>query len=111
MNIMVARSALNISMFKMFGYHKKELKKLYLNGNMGTVAVGALICIPAAKILMDRIYPYMISNVAAGMNVKAQWWMYAGIYAMILVLYGVINTLQVRKIDQITPAEILRNRE
>ena len=111
MNIMVARSALNISMFKMFGYHKKELQKLYLNGNMDTVAAGALICIPAAKILMNRIYPYMISNVAAGMNVKAQWWMYAGIYAMILVLYGVINTLQVRKIDQITPAEILRNRE
>ena len=111
MNVMIARSALNISMFKMFGYHKKELQKLYLNGNMDTVAAGALICIPAAKILMNRIYPYMISNVAAGMNVKAQWWMYAGIYAMILVLYGVINMLQVRKIDQITPAEILRNRE
>lgn len=111
MKVMIDRSAFGISLVKIFGFRMKEIRKLYLNGNFYIVAVGAAICIPAAKAAMDAIYPMLVSNIACGMNLHFTWQMYAGIYAGILGLYFVINQFLIRKLRSVTPAEVLKNRE
>lgn len=68
LNVMIDRASFGISLVKIFGYRTNEVRKLYLNGNTTVVSVGALIAIPVAKLFMDAIYPYMISNTACGMN-------------------------------------------
>ena len=111
MKVMIDRSAFGISLMKIFGYRTKEVKKLYLDGNFFIVAVGAAVCIPASKVLMDAIYPLLVSNVSCGMNLTFSWQLYAGIYAAIIVLYGIINRLLLRRIRLVLPAEVLKNRE
>jgi putative ABC transport system permease protein len=105
------RSAFGIALMKIFGYRSKELRKLYINGNFYVIAVGAVISIPLAKWVMDQVYPILVSNVAVGFNLNFPWWLYAGVYGMILFLYLVINTLLLQRLKKISHAEVLKNRE
>lgn len=111
MKVMVDRSKLSISLMKVLGYRKKEVGKLYLNGNLLVVTISALVGIPLSKIIMDSMYPYLVSNVACGMDLTFSWQMYGGILAAILILYLLINRVLMRKVNKILPAEVLKNRE
>ena len=111
MKVMIDRSSFSISLIKIFGYRRDEINKLYLNGNFYIVALGAAICIPLAKKLMDAMYPIMISNIACGMNLSFTWKLYLGIYVVVIVLYFLINKLLVRRMDKMIPADILKNKE
>lgn len=109
--VMIDRSSFGISLIKVFGFRPKEVKKLYLNGNTAVVAVGAAICIPLSKIAMDAVYPWAIANTSCGMNLRFEWYAYPLIFAGVMLVYFIVNALLVRKINRITPAEILKNRE
>lgn len=111
LKVMVDCSASSISMLKVFGYRKKEIRKLYLNGNLAVVAVSALVSIPVSKAVMDALYPYLVSNVAANLNLTFSWWMYAGLFTAIIVLYFLSMPILMRRINKILPAEVLKNRE
>ena len=111
MKVMIDRSAPAVSLFKVFGYRKKEIGKLYLNGNFFVVAISALVGIPLAKAVMDLMFPYMVANVACGINLAFSWQMYAGIFFSALVLYGIINGFLMRRVNRILPAEVLKMRE
>lgn len=111
MKVMIDRSAYNISLIKVFGYKRKEIRKLYLDGNFYVVAMGALISLPLAKVIMNKLFPFMISNVSCGLNVKTPIGFFIGTYIVILILYFIINTLLVSRLNKFTPAEVLKNRE
>ncbi|MCR5291415.1 MAG: ABC transporter permease [Eubacterium sp.] len=111
MKVMIDRSAYNISLIKVFGYKRKEIRKLYLDGNFYIIAIGALICLPLAKIIMNKMFPFMISNVACGLNVKAPVMFFIVTYIVILLLYFMINSILVSRLNKFTPAEVLKNRE
>ena len=111
MAVMIDRSAMGIALIKIFGYRSNEVRKLYLNGNTAIVAIGGIITIPLAKLIIDSIYPSFIANVACSMNLHYPWMLYAGIYVGLLVIYFAVNALLLRKINRITPAEILKDRE
>lgn len=111
MKVTIDRSAFPIALMKVFGYRNKEVKKLYLDGNFFLVALGALVCLPASKLTMDGIYPYFISNIGIGMNLRFDWKMYVGIYVCILLFYLIVNRLLVGRIRKVNLAEVLKNRE
>lgn len=105
------RSAFGISLVKIFGYRMKEIRKLYLNGNFYVIAVGTAVCIPLAKVVMDAMYPLMVSNVASGCNIHFGWQIYVGLYVCVIALYFAINHFLVKHLQKIEPAEVLKNRE
>ena len=111
MKVMIDRSAFSISLMKVFGYRRKEIRRLYLDGNFYVVLIGALICVPVAKWSMDLVFPYCIANVAIGMDLQFTPQLYAMIYAGILLCYLVINFLLVGRLNRLVPAEVLKNRE
>ena len=111
MNVMIDRASFGISLVKIFGFRTNEIRKLYLNGNAVTVAVGAIITIPLSKVIMNSLYPYLISNTACGMNLSFSWYMYAMIFGGIMFFYVIVSTILVGKLKKITPAEVLKNRE
>jgi len=90
---------------------KREIKKLYLDGNFIMVALSALIGIPAAKLTIDALYPYFVANVAVGLDLTLKWYMYVIIYGGTILSYLLINKLLVRRINKMLPAEVLKNRE
>lgn len=109
--VMIDRASFGVSLVKVFGYRTKEVQKLYLDGNVYTVILGALIGIPLSKAAMDLLYPFLIANIASGMNLSFPWYYYPAIFAGILLVYALINRLLVRKLGRITPADVLKNRE
>ncbi len=111
MGVMIDRASYDISLMKIFGYRRNEIRRLYLNGNMYFVAIGSLISIPLAKKTIDAIYPYFISNVACGMDLTMSPLVYAALFIIIMIMYFAANALLVRKIDRVTPGEVLKNRE
>ena len=111
LNVMTDRASFGISLIKIFGFRTGEIRKLYLNGNTYIIAIGAAICIPLSKLCSDAMYPFLISNTACGMNLHFTWYMYLGLFAAVMALYFIINTLLVRKLKKMTPAEVLKNRE
>ena len=111
LNVMIDRASFGISLIKIFGFRTGEIRKLYLNGNTYIIAIGAAICIPLSKLCSDTMYPFLISNTACGMNLHFTWYMYLGLFAAVMALYFIINTLLVRKLKKMTPAEVLKNRE
>lgn len=111
LGVMIDRSAMGISLIKIFGYRPKEIRSLYLNGNLFVVAVGAAIAVPLAKKAMDMIFPSFIPNVACSMKLAFPWYLYVLIYCAVILIYAVINKLLIGKIKKISPAEVLKNRE
>lgn len=112
MKVMIDRSAFSIALIKIFGYRSKEVKKMYLDGNFYIVLFGALISIPVSKLLLDAVYePAFVPNVACGVDKSFPAWLYVAMFAGVMLLYFVINHLLVRKIRQMQPTEVLKNRE
>ena len=111
MGVMIDRASFGISLVQIFGFRTGEIRKLYLDGNAWIVAVGAVMGIPLAKVIMDKLYPWMIANTSVGMNLAFPWYLYAEIFTGVMAVYFVINTALVRKLKRITPAEVLKNRE
>ena len=111
MKVMIDRSAFSISLMKVFGYRRREIRRLYLDGNFYVILLGALICVPLAKWSMDLVYPYCIANVAIGMDLKFTPQIYIMIYGGIWLCYMVINFLLVGRLNKLVPAEVLKNRE
>jgi len=96
---------------KIFGFNDGEVRRLYLDGNFITVTLGAIIGIPLAKIVIDALYPLMISNVALGPDMMLFPWLYVAIFALVYVSYFLISLLLSRKLKRITTAEVLKRRE
>lgn len=111
MKVMIDRSARNIALMKIFGYRNKEIRKLYLDGSFVLIMAGTAVLLPASKFLIDAVYPYLVSNVAAGLDLSWQMWMYPAVFAGIAAGYFLIRTALMRRVKAMTPAEVLKERE
>lgn len=111
MGVMIDRSSFGISLLKTFGYSRKDVKKLYLDGNAITIAISAVICLPLSKLVMDQIFPAFVPNIACGINLNFEWYFYPALFVAVMLIYLLTSTLLVRKLNRITPAEVLKNRE
>ena len=110
-SVMIDRGSFGISLIKIFGFNKKEIKKLYLDGNRAVILVGAMISIPLAKLITDRMFPIFVSNVTCGLPLKFEWYYYPIIYLAIIIIYNFVSMLLTCKLNRMTPAEVLKNRE
>ncbi|MBO4909561.1 MAG: ABC transporter permease [Lachnospiraceae bacterium] len=110
-SVMIDKASFGISLMKIFGFNKKEVRKLYLDGNKTVIAIGALVAIPLAKIITDRMFPMFVANVACGLPLKFEWYYYLVIYAAIIIFYNLVSLLLTGKLSRMTPAEVLKNRE
>lgn len=109
--VMIDRAGFGISLVKIFGFRPKEIRTLYLSGITVVAAVGAALCIPLSKAAADAMYPWAVANVACGMNLRFRWYYYPMIFAGVMLIYFISSALLTRKINRITPAEVLKNRE
>ena len=111
LSVMVENSSYDIALMKIFGYTRGEIRKLYVNGNFYIVAVGTLIVLPLAKVIIDGLYPYFISNVSCAMDLSMPFAVYLVMYGVIIGLYLVITFFLNRKLDHVSMEQVLKNRE
>jgi len=110
-SVMIDRASFGISLVKIFGYRDGEVKKLYLDGNRTVVIIGAIVSIPIAKMITDKMFPMFIVNVACGMYLEYEWFYYLIIFCAIVLFYSLVSLLLTGKLGRLTPAEVLKNRE
>lgn len=111
MKVMIDRSKFNIALMKIFGFNNREIRKLYLDSNLFIVVVSAIVCIPLSKLIINNIWPILISNVAMGFNSTFPIWMYLSLFALVMVSYMVINFLLTYKLKKVTTSEVLKSQE
>lgn len=111
LTVMIDRASTGISLLKVFGYRPGEIKKLYLDGNRMVIIVGALISVPIAKAIIDKLFPVFVANAACALHMEFSLLHYAMIFGGILLSYEVINLLLMRKLNRVSQAEVLKNRE
>ena len=111
MKVMLDHSAQSIALFKVFGYRRREISRLFLDGNTILITLGTAVSIPLAKIIMDAMYPYLVSNVACAINLRFAPWVYLIIFLGCMLIYAVIHALLSARIKKIPAGEILKNRE
>ncbi len=110
-SVMIDRASFGISLVKIFGFNRREVKKLYLDGNRIVIMLGALVSIPVAKMITDRMFPMFVSNVACGLPLEFRWYYYPVIWLAIIAFYSLVSLLLTGKLNRMTPAEVLKNRE
>ena len=110
-SVMIDKASFGISLIKIFGFNKKEVKKLYLDGNRAVIMLGALVSIPVAKLVTDKMFPMFVSNVACGLPLEFKWYYYPVIWLAIIAFYSLMSLLLTGKLNRMTPAEVLKNRE
>lgn len=111
MKVMVDRAGFGLSLMRLFGYRDGELKRLYLDAGLFMTVLGAAVLIPLAKWIMDRIYPFLVANVACGLDLSWPWQIYVGVYAAILICCRMVWGLLSLKIHKVTLQEVLNRRE
>ena len=109
--VMLDHAALSIALFKIFGYRKRELNTLFLNGSTLLITAGVLVSIPLSKRIMDALYPYLVSNVPCAMDLRFDWWIYAALFVGCMLIYALIYACLTRTIHRVKPGEVLKNRE
>lgn len=109
--VMIDRSSFGISLLKIFGFQKGEIRKLYLDGNRLMILFGAIIAVPVSKWFMDTIFPSFIGNVACAIHLEFPWYLYVLIFIGILATYEAINLFMMAKLNRVNQTEVLKNRE
>ena len=107
----IDRSTYSIALSKTFGYSEKEVRRLYLRFGFVVVASGSIFLVPLSKIVIDRIFPIMVSNVSVGMDTSVPLLIYPMIMLWIFLVYGVVYVLLARRLRRVRAAEILKQRE
>lgn len=111
MKVMLDRSAYHISVVKLFGFRDREIRRMYLDGNLFVILISAAICIPLSKQIMDIIFPYFVENVACGEDLSFTPAMYAAVFALILISFFLSEFLLLSGIRRTKAGDILKNRE
>ena len=106
--IMVERSTFGISLAKIIGYRTKEIGILYLQGNLYTVLFSVVVGLPFVKMCVDGMYPYLVANVAAGMNLTYPWYFFVGVVLLVLLVYYVVHFLLMKRIESVGFGAILK---
>lgn len=101
----------NISMVKIFGYRKKEIKALYLNGNVFVLIIGGILAFPMGYYTTKAVYDGVMDNLQQYFLPYIYLQSALMAFAIIIVSYNVAMYLLVRKIDKIPLTEVIKNRE
>ena len=101
----------NISMVKILGYRKKEIKALYLNGNVIVLIIGGILALPMGYYTTKAVYDGVMDNLQQYFLPHIYLLSALTAFAVIIVSYNVSMYLLVRKIDKIPLTEVIKNRE
>ena len=111
LKLMIDKSTFSISLIKIFGYNEKEINKMYLGSNLYTVLVSMIMSIPVGKIIVDKIYPFLVSDMLVGFDTSFTKELYFIVIAIIMGAYFIVETVLRYHLKKISLSKILKNRE
>jgi putative ABC transport system permease protein len=110
--LIVDKNAHNISLMKICGYRSKELRNIFLNTTTAAVVFSLVVSLPLAKIGITAMFTEMMFRKMSGyLDILAPWWVYAVMLALGVIVYSLVNLLNMHKIGKIPMAQALKVKE
>ena len=108
---MIERSKHNISMLKIMGYENSDISKIYIYQNIYIVLAAAVIGLPLGRLVIGKLVNTMTSAMKCYMPayMGAIQFVIAG--AVILISFVISMIIVKRRVNKISMAEVLKNRD
>jgi putative ABC transport system permease protein len=110
--LLVDKNAHNISLMKIFGYKNNELRNIFLHTTTAVVIFSLVVSLPLAKIGITALFTEMMFRKMSGyILILAPWWVYAVMLTLGIVVYSLVNLLNMHKIGKISMVQALKVKE
>ena len=109
--ILVDKERNHISLIKVFGYQKKEIRRLYLNISFLVVLFSLFFSIPIGNLVMDRMWLRTIASIQGYIGFYLKKEAYLFIILIVLGTYFISHAMLNRHADKIPMTEALKTRE
>jgi len=106
--MVIEESRQSVSLMKVFGYSKREVAKLVLEGNAYIAALGYIIAIPCLGASLGVLYNSLADVLQMAIPVKLNWLYVAIGFVVILATYETAKAMSKKKLDQIPMSEALK---
>ncbi|QAS54270.1 ABC transporter permease [Halobacillus litoralis] len=110
-NLIVEENSPSISLFKVMGYHDKEVSKLVLSVYTPIVLISYFVSIPLASLGLEQTMNTLVQETGFLMPTDIAWWMIFVGFVVIMVTYWFSLTLSKRKLKQISLQEALKKQQ
>ncbi len=107
-SLMIDESRITISLFKVFGYQRKEVNALILNSSTIAVIIGFVIGVPLVVISAQAIYGYLGDMINMVLPIIISPWNIIICFLLIMLSYQISKVFCARKINKITMSEALK---
>ncbi|MBA2173681.1 ABC transporter permease [Halobacillus locisalis] len=110
-NLIVEENSPSISLFKVMGYHEKEVSKLVLNVYTPIVVVSYFISIPFASLGIEQTMNTLVQQTGFIFPTDVTWWMVLIGFLVIMMTYGISLSLSKRKLKKVSLQEALKKQQ
>ncbi len=110
-NLIVEENSPSISLFKVMGYHDKEISSLVLNVYTPIVFLSYFLSIPLALFGLNQIFNSMAEQTGFLFPTEITWWMVLLGLGIIWVTYWISLSLSKRKLKQVSLQEALKKQQ
>lgn len=109
--IVIDKNAICISFMKVFGYDKKEIRRLYLRSTTIVVLVSLFLGLPLVYYAMQKCFEAVLKKISGYIPIYIPTYLYVEIVIIGMVSYFIINFFHKKKVDKIEMADALKNKE
>ncbi len=107
-SLVIEENKITISLFKVFGYKRKEIKSLILNSTTYTVIVGFIISIPIMFVSMNALFSYISSMVNVVLPAKIHPLYILICFFLIMITYELSKLICSKKLNAVSMNEALK---
>lgn len=111
LKMMIDRSSMDISLLKIFGYNKHEIRQIYFGSAAATVIVSLILSLWIGTFVVKRIFPFLVSGVDVHIPEYLALSTQIEILLFMLVIFGVIQLCLRRRVNRIPMEDIIRDRD
>lgn len=109
--IVIDKNSLYISYMKVFGYEAKEIRSLYLHATTVVVILSLIVGLPLDYLALKYCFLIGLAKVNGYMEMYIPAYLFVAIVTVGITAYLLINSLHIKRINKISMAEALKNRE
>jgi len=99
----------NISLMKVFGYKKKEINALLINGSRVIVALGFIIAVPLAYQSIGRALEFVFDLLKVTVVTRLEWYYVLLGFVLTFLAFESSKAMCVRKIGKVPMSEALKS--
>ena len=101
----------NISLMKVFGYKKKEINTLMINGTRVIVALVFAAAVPLAYISIGQFLEFIFNMLKVTVVARLEWYYVLLGFVLTFAAFEASKALSLRKIGKVPMAEALKSQQ